>query len=63
MGNEKHSLLRICCKETAVKFALGGLIKRAANLIEQEGTATMQQTTGYGNALSLPLAETAAPLT
>ena len=36
MGDEKHGLLRVCRKQTAVQFALGGFVERAADLIEQE---------------------------
>ena len=63
MGDEDDGLLRVGGKEAGKEIALGGLVERAANLIEQEDVATMQQTTGYGNALSLSFAESPTPFT
>ena len=63
MGDEKHGFIWVGCKNAAVEFALGGLVERAANLVEQQYVATMQQATGNGYALGLPLAESATTFT
>ena len=63
MGDEDDGFLRIGGKEAGKEIALGGLVERAAYLVEQEDVATMQQTTGYGNALSLSFAESPTPFT
>ena len=63
VGDEDDGFLRVGGKEAGKEIALGGLVERAANLVEQEDVATMQQTTGYGNALCLSFAESPTPFT
>lgn len=63
MGDEEHGLVGIGGEEAAVELAFGGLVERAADLVEQEDVTTMQQSTGDGDALGLTLTESAASLT
>lgn len=63
MGDEKHGLLWVCRKETVIQFALGGFVEGAADLVEQQDVATVEQSAGDGDTLRLALAESAAALT
>ena len=63
MGDEKHGFIGVGCKNAAVEFALGGLVERAAYLVEQQYVAAMQQATGDGYALRLAFAQSATTLT
>ena len=60
MGDEEHGLVGIGGEEAAVELTFGGLVERAADLVEQEDVTTMQQSTGDGDALGLTLTESAA---
>ncbi len=62
MGDEKHGLLRVCRKQTAVQFALGGFVERAADLIEQEDVASVEQSAGDSDTLGLAFTESTTPL-
>ena len=57
VGDEKHVFVGVSRKNAVVEFALGGFVERAADFVEQEDVATVQQATGDGYALGLTLAQ------
>ena len=63
MGDEKHGLLWVGRKETVIQFALCGFVEGTADLVKQEDVATVEQSSGDGDTLSLALTESAAMLT
>ena len=59
MGDEEHGLVGIGGEKAAVELTFGGLVERAADLVEQEDVTAMQQSAGDGDTLSLTFAESA----
>lgn len=61
MGDENHRAAGEGFGETAEEKVLGGAVEGGTELIKKKDAAGTQEGTGYGDALGLPLGETASP--
>ena len=62
MGDEQHGGTGVVVEQSAIQFLLCWFVERAAYLVEQHYVATTQQSAGYGYALCLTFAQSAAAL-
>ena len=63
MGNKQHGLVGIAREEAMIQFTFCRFVQAAADFIEQEDVATVEQSAGDGDTLRLALAESAASFT
>lgn len=61
MGDQQYRAVGLCVEEAAVQLLLRLFVERAAYLVKQQDVAAVQQPSGDGYALGLPLAESVAP--